>query len=155
MTVSVIGSDQHHYPSDFTLGVSFNYTNTKEDGVEIVGTPKIQATLRTKPEVLAAAHVESGGKTQCTADVDCPSSYCMVKTNAPFFCHDCGDNCCNSDADCGKSYCMSGPDKTAPFSCHGKYSSEESVHREWKANGSTVVIVIVIFIIQFLFECLL
>ena len=33
--------------------------------------------------------VGSGGKTQCTADVDCPSSYCMLKDNAPFFCHDC------------------------------------------------------------------
>ena len=145
MTVSVIGSDQHHYPSDFTLGVQFNYTNTKEDGVEIVGTPKIQASLMTKPEVLAAAHVESGGKTQCKADVDCPSSYCMVKTNAPFFCHDCGDNCCNSDADCGKSYCMSGPDKTAPFSCHGKYSKRKRACIAYME--STVVIVIVICII--------
>lgn len=114
MTVSIIGSDQDHQPSDFTIGVSFNYTNTKENGVEFQGTPKIEA----KFVPLSVTNVKSGGKTECQQDVDCPSSYCMVKTTPPFFCHDCGKNCCNSDADCVGSYCMDDPSKSKPYSCH-------------------------------------
>ena len=133
MTVSVIGTDETHL-SDFTLGVSFNYTNTKEDGASIVGqVQQIQATLldslkeaavekedkkMVDQKMVEDKRVQGGGKTECVNDVDCPSSYCMVKKSPPFFCHDCGMNCCNSDADCAGSYCMDDPSKKIPFSCH-------------------------------------
>jgi hypothetical protein len=139
MTVSVIASDQDHQPSDFTLGVQFNYTNTKEEGVQLQGTPVVTPVVQadfvggdTISSLLSSllskkgnidqepAQVGSGGKTVCTYDVDCPSSYCMRKTTPPFYCHDCGPNCCNSDADCPGSYCMIKIGHPGPYSCHGK-----------------------------------
>ena len=68
MTVSIIGSDQDHQPADFTIGVSFNYTNTAENGVRFQGAPRIEATL--VPSLLKnVENVESGGKTECQHDV--------------------------------------------------------------------------------------
>jgi hypothetical protein len=128
MTVSVIGSDQDHQPADFTLGVQFNYTNTKKDGITFQGSPKVNIdSIETFSSLLLSKkgnidqNVQSGSKTTCEQDVDCPSSYCMRGggKKPPYTCHDCGINCCNSDADCNGSYCMDGPDKTPPFTCHG------------------------------------
>lgn len=103
MTLSLIGTDEDHSgPSDFAIGISFNYTSTKKSGLSVE----------------AANLVGSGGRTRCHSNADCPSSYCVRGLFPPHHCHDCGENCCNSDEDCPGSYCMNDPSKTPPFTCH-------------------------------------
>ena len=142
MTVSIIGTDQDHQPSDFTLGVQFNYTNTKEEGVQLQGTPALVSSLLLSKKGSIDAPIDSGGKTECKNDVDCPSSYCMSgkMKKQPYHCHACGPNCCNSDSDCHGSYCMNSPGKTAPFTCHAagaiNYEAIKQINWEETLVGS-------------------
>lgn len=100
------GSDQDHYPYDFSATIKF----------QLAAHTILDKTFLS----LAGTTACNGACTECQDDSDCPSSYCQrdPTKRPPFTCHACGDNCCNSDKDCPGSYCMNDKFKTAPFTCH-------------------------------------
>jgi hypothetical protein len=125
MTLSLIATDEDHAaPADFTLGISFNYTQTESNGEVTIG---------------SISRVQSGGKTECKSNADCPSSYCKRGFFPPHHCHDCGANCCNSDDDCPGSYCMNDPSKTAPFSCHANTGDATEAAKDQKKKTTVKV----------------